>query len=445
MRRRGLGLVLVGCGAALALLIGYQSEAGRFLWTTLLAKLTREAYYTQHSWIGMLAWRTALDFTELLLGLFAPMLVVASLATVSGWIARSVAWARVRDGKADPLARLRSRHRLQRVLIRAPAVLASVAGLMGFAIDLRHYSVAFDPQEASFFLFEALSKLLVTCGVAALVYAATRAGAKALLAPVATEATAPKEAGEVVYSAVAVTARTRAVVGTLAAATLGMIAFTLVAPGDPRLLMVLAAYVAVAMAAPFVLRRVSRIAVGIDGVWVRDASHAHYFAYQDLDEARPRGADLELVQRGRAVLRLQMHGDDAGRRDEVVMRMTDGIARSRESTSRGAEMVVQTMPRDQVVASTMGGDRYRLPSISREQLWDLVEGAAANASTRTAAAEVLSVALDDSERARLRVAAAQCAEPRLRVALEMLAGGGEDASSLEEAGEDRRERRVGVR
>jgi hypothetical protein len=98
-----------------------------------------------------------------------------------------------------------------------------------------------------------------------------------------------------------------------------------------------------------------------------------------------------------------------------------------------------------VVASSLGGDSYRFPSISREQLWDLVEGPAADASTRTAAARALSAALDVSERARLRVAAAQCAEPRLRVALETVADGGEDARSQEEVGEARRERRVAAR
>ena len=201
-----------------------------------------------------------------------------------------------------------------------------------------------------------------------------------------------------------------------------MVAWAALAPNHVAFPWALAAYVAAAMTAPFALRRVSRIAVGLDGVWVRDASHAHFFAYRDLEGARARGADLELVgQGGRGVLRLQMHGDDAGRRDEVLARLQDAIVRSRAEDTRGAEMLVQAMPAREIVASAGGDARYRLPSISRQQLWDLVESAATDGATRTAAAEALAIQIDETDRARLRVAAQHCAEPRVRIALAALA------------------------
>ena len=145
-----------------------------------------------------------------------------------------------------------------------------------------------------------------------------------------------------------------------------------------------------------------------------------------LDEARAKGADLELVRGGRTTLHLQMHGEDAAQRGEVIARVNAGIARSRDASARGAEVIVQTVGTTDVTAATNGADRYRLPSISRDQLWQLVEGSTANASTRTAAAQALASTLDAGDRARLRVAATRCVEPRLRVALEELAGASDE-------------------
>jgi len=243
-----------------------------------------------------------------------------------------------------------------------------------------------------------------------------------LLAPAETEGADPKGADEIVFWAVPVTPRTRGAVRAFAGALVAMIAVVAVTGWE----WVIYAYMAAAVLVPFAFRRASRIAVGIDGVWVRDASHVRFFAYRDLDEARAKGADLELVRGGRTTLHLQMHGEDATRRDEVIARVNAGIARSRDASSRGAEMIVQTVRTSDVAATTNGADRYRLPSISRDQLWQLVEGSTADASTRKAAAEALATTLDAGDRARLRVAATQCVEPRLRVTLEELAGATEE-------------------
>lgn len=59
--------------------------------------------------------------------------------------------------------------------------------------------------------------------------------------------------------------------------------------------------------------------------------------------------------------------------------------------------------------------------MSREQLWQLIEGPTTDPATRTAAAEALGGTLDDSDRARLRVAASHCTDPRVRIALGLLA------------------------
>ena len=414
MRRRGLGTVLVGLGATVALvLLGSQLQG------SILGALSRLAFDVDHGWVGGLAWRIVFELASALSDVLPAAMAVTSLAGIAAVIARSVSAARLREGRPDPLDKLRARPKLVRAVALLPALV--------FALPFAIFSVAFlgHLHDGSFgWWLESWLSNVVTGGVlTTLAYVVGRAGTRALVAPTAeTEDSAPRDPGDITFSAVAVTTRTRAAVAALAAATVAMVGWTLLAPSHGAFPWALAAYIAAAMTAPFVLRRVSRIAVGLDGVWVRDASHALFFAYTDLEGARARGADLELVARGGGTaLRLQMHGDDASRRHEVLARIEDAIARSRTGDTRGPATLVQAMPARQIVASAAGDARYRLPSISREQLWDLVESPATDASTRTAAAEALSIEIDDADRARLRVAAGQCAEPRVRVALAALA------------------------
>ncbi len=78
-------------------------------------------------------------------------------------------------------------------------------------------------------------------------------------------------------------------------------------------------------------------------------------------------------------------------------------------------------------ARPRGATDYRQPAVSREQLWELVEGEATDQQARVAAAEALASAAAHDDRARLRIAAAHVADPKIRVALEDLAD--EDAAS----------------
>lgn len=426
MRRRGLGTVLVGFGTTLAVILFQCSALGAALWQRIFHALEHATWEVPHGFLADVGWRILHEAAHAIDGLLAGGLTLSSVAMLTIVIARSVATARLRAGRRDPIDPLRERPRLTRWLTALPAMLLGFPWALGALHSFWQLRGAEDAFR--FILADGIADVATGSLMATLAYIASRAFMRSLLAPVEVEEAAPRDPGDIVFSAVAVTARTRGAVAALAAASIGMVLWTLTAPGHPALLWALAAYVAAAVTAPFALRRVSRIAVGLDGVWVRDASHALFFAYRDLEGARARGADLELVARGgRSALRLQMHGDDAGRRDEVLARVQDAIARSRAGDTRGAEMLVQAMPAGHVVASAGGDARYRLPSISREQLWDLVESPATDASTRTAAAGALAaVPIDDADRARLRVAAEQCAEPRVRVALAALADDEED-------------------
>jgi hypothetical protein len=68
---------------------------------------------------------------------------------------------------------------------------------------------------------------------------------------------------------------------------------------------------------------------------------------------------------------------------------------------------------------------YRESLLDADRLWRVVDDPSMVPATRAGAAMALA-ALDDEARARLRVAADACADPKLRVALSHVADGGKE-------------------
>jgi hypothetical protein len=348
-------------------------------------------------------------------------LAVGTAAVPLGFVARMVARARLRAGHRDPLDRLRSwaSRPLRRTVLAAAFPVLSQA-LVFSAV----YTRGLGQWGAAYYAIAG-----VLAGLAQLPFA--RGALRALLAP-----TLPDRGGgegsfaigadEIRFDAVAVTRETRAAVAALAALTLGVVGWLLAMPTlalfkDVRVFTVVPVYILVAAGSALLFRGASRISVGVDGVYVGGTSRARFFAYRDLDEVRVKGGDLELVRHGRVALRLQLHGEDAARRDAIVERIREALARVKDVERDAAANFVASRSTDKVAQSARGGGDYRMPSVSPEALWALVEGAAVAAPTRTAAAEVLVGAGGVADRARLRVAAAHCADPRVRLALEELA------------------------
>jgi len=387
---------------------------------------------------GALAWLFWASLNEGLWAIMGQWLVLQLMCAVplavAALVVRALARRRVRAGLADPLEALRRRPWAMRLAAWAPGaayvymflrvMLRNVDAwwIEPFGLDLVHY---------------VLPHVLIAVGIGKLGSMVMRE----LVEPVRDERvpSPPREEGDIVFSAVAVTSRTWGAVGAMGVASAAMALWVAMAPTailveSTAFLAAVAAYIAAAAGAAYAFRRASRIAVGIDGVYVGEAASTRFFAYREMDEVRAAGADdLELVRGGRVVLRLQLHGEDAGRRDEVLARVTAAIARARSGETRGAEAVVQSMTaRRKVVAAAMEPPGYREATLTREHLWELVEGAATDAPTRTAAAEALATAssMDGEERSRLRVAASRVADPRVRVALGSLAHDDDD-----EAGE----------
>jgi hypothetical protein len=129
-----------------------------------------------------------------------------------------------------------------------------------------------------------------------------------------------------------------------------------------------------------------------------------------------------LLRGDDVVLRLLLHGDDAARRDAILARITERIARAHDARAAVAVQIVASATRDDLARAAAGAGDYRLASLTRDPLWALVEGPETAGAERTAAATALVSHADDEERTRLRVAADLCAEPQTRVALHEIAG-----------------------
>jgi hypothetical protein len=361
---------------------------------------------------------------------------VTSLAVPLALLVRTVARARLRAGFADPLDRVRSWTAAHATGTRALLALPSLAWVSSLVLfiahAIRHWGewsmfgeLAGTPiVQAEHSVFNSGMAVFACFGVVASIgiYALAKRGLRGLLVPT----WVPEEAGlaeaedRVHFDAVAVTAETRAAVAAMA---LLPVLTVLAARGlaQPATEMVLAGYVAVALGGVFAFRRASRIAVGFDGIYVGGSSRAKFFAYASLDGARAKENNLELLRGERVVLRLQLHGKDAADQAAILRRIEEAIARAHEGTSSAAAQVVVGTSERQLARLASGAADYRAPTLTREQLWALVEGPEHDAATRTAAAKALARTGDDEERARLRVAADHHAEPHSRVVLKELA------------------------
>ena len=365
-------------------------------------------------------------------GTYALTLGVATLAVPLAFVLRMVARARVRAGHADPLDRLRAwaaRPAPGAALVAAFPI--ACQAFLAYVVFHNRWSYGWSP------VYIALAALASGLAQLPVVGGAVRA----LLAPTIAaregeETTIEIGPDEIRFAAVAVTRETRLAVGALAAVSVAVIAWVAILPTlalfkDARVFTVVPVYIAFAAASALLFRGASKISVGVDGIYVGGTSRARFFAYRDLDEVRVRGGDIELVRQGRVALRLQLHGEDATRRDAIMARIHEALARVKDVERDAAANFVTSRSSDKVAQSARGGGDYRMPSVSHEALWSLVEGSAVAAPTRTAAAEALVSTGGVTERERLRVAAAHCADPRVRLALEELAD--EEADEVTDA------------
>ncbi|MGO9715257.1 MAG: hypothetical protein ACLQBL_40795 [Polyangiaceae bacterium] len=369
--------------------------------------------YAHHAW-------PAVRDTSMLT--FMVGLWLGTVAWSLGFLVRMIARARVRSGARDFLEPVRAWTRAHPKWTAAITSVPALIWALGFTVAYPVYN-AYVPKTVL------VMAILNGLGMAWW----SRFSARALLAPtLADNASSRFEIGpdEIVFDAVAVTLETKAAVLALFALTVATVLLLGSRPIDSLYhgampLELMLGYTAIAVGSATAFRLASRVAVGLDGVHVRGTSRAKFFAYRDLDAVRTKGSDLELVRRGRVVLRLQLHGEDASRRDAVLARISEHIARVKEGRGATTAGLVSSATKETLERVAHGGADYRMAAVTREELWALVEGPEIEASARRAAAEALVKSSGEAERARLRVAAERCAEPQVRVALEEIARGEE--------------------
>jgi len=381
-------------------------------------------------------------WSDILHASYAATLFVASLAVPLGLVARTLARARVRAGLPDPLDRVRgfvaSRPRWTRVITALPAALGALLSVASYLRFFRHWPTTADTLAL---MTSSVVPGLILPAVIALVaqVALTRRGVRALLAPTRDHdetARAEVSADGYTFDAVAVTTETRAAVAAMAAFPLVFFtvmtvlskAHLLRGTGD---LVVIGAYVAATLAGVALFTRKSRIAVGLDGILIKGSSRERFFGYREVDSARTRGGNIELLRGTRVMLRLQLHGKDAARREALLARIEAAIARAATEREQPAASFVASASSAQLTQIAHGGGDYRQSAMTREQLWELLEGPAIDTATRRAAGEALAMTEDPAERRRLRVAADQCAEPAVRIRLHALLD--DENGALEEA------------
>jgi len=368
--------------------------------------------------------------------------IASVLALIVGALGRFVARSRVRAGHADPLEKCRN------FVTRRPrwtALFTALPALGWSSLVVRSLADG-RTIEASLL---AAGQFVLPTGVAfvSIAYLA-RAMRRAFLAPTfdgeSKGEAAIRDAEGFTFDAVAVTTQTAGAVGGMAALSVGMIAMVssrtrlneLDAAGI--LVPLLAAYVVAALGGAFLFVRKSKIAIGIDGVLVGGTTRRQFVAYRDIDLARAVGDTIELRARKRTVLRLQLHGEDAGRREAIIDRLNAAIARVQSHRADPAAAFVEGASVAELSRAAEGAASYRMTAPTREKLWEIFESPVLAAEARQVAAEALVSGIDDAERTRFRIAADRVAEPATRVRLQELL----EANEIEEPEESPRATRA---
>jgi hypothetical protein len=189
---------------------------------------------------------------------------------------------------------------------------------------------------------------------------------------------------------------------------------------------VLLAYLGLVGGGTLLARHAGSVVIGADGVLVRGVARSRFVAFRDVAELEASGPDLVLRCRGR-VLRIQLDPRARAQLTEVMGRVQKALTNARES-SRAAVLLEHLCHVDASDARELGRALtaprgYRELAVRSEDLWAVVEGAAADAHARLSAAIALSRTVRAEETLRLRRAALFCVEPGLTAQMGRLALG----------------------
>lgn len=186
---------------------------------------------------------------------------------------------------------------------------------------------------------------------------------------------------------------------------------------------------------------VVRVAVGADGLHLTPViGRQRFVAYADLKDVRLEEKDLHLELIDGTTIAL--HRDDEGATLEQRIREALASHRARNVNAAAAVNRGGRTTAEWLTATKERGATYRRAVVPDDELWSIVEDAAASPTERAGAALALRAELDGDGRDRLRIAAGACAEKKLRIALESVAENApdEELADVLEPLEDRRTR-----
>lgn len=185
----------------------------------------------------------------------------------------------------------------------------------------------------------------------------------------------------------------------------------------------------------------AHVVVGADGVIVEHGFRKRFVPHDRLASVEVKKGNVELLLTDGARVRARGNHLTAEQQGELRTRIEAALAASRRGAlaaeslarlDRGGRPLAAWRTALQALLADNGS--YRAPPLSRDQLFDVLESAAAPAERRLAAALSLqAVGGDEEVGARIRVAAEACANARVRIALTRVAEGEIDDSTIEAA------------
>lgn len=363
-------------------------------------------------------------------------LLGAGIAAPVGMLIRVAARRHMRGGGRDQLAWIRGKVDEHRALPSLVAAMPSV--LVGMMLWLMA-ATSRSPDDASSPALRLILPLFATPALWGLAALSRRYLALLLRPPMSAEdrvRSAPSP-DEIHFAAVAVTRESKALVAAFGLLTAAFLAVLTSLPYRLPMEHALGGTLAYALFGAAMVgayRRASRIVVGADGVLIKGTSRTRFFAYRDLDDVTSRAfGSVVLRARGRDVLALELHGDDARLYADIGARIGAHIARAHEEAGHGLQRFAEAASSGALARAAHGQGDYRARGTSRDDLMALIESPATAPAARVAAAEALAQASDGAELRRIRVAAERCADPAAREALRKVAAASREAAAEEEA------------
>jgi hypothetical protein len=181
------------------------------------------------------------------------------------------------------------------------------------------------------------------------------------------------------------------------------------------------------------------VVVGTDGVSFRRDFRERFFSFAELEDVRMVAYGVRFVLRDRvSPLLFSLTGVSNARIEALRLRIREAMdakslapALTLDRLDRAGRSIAEW--RASLAALARRGVDYRGTGLSAEDLDALLTSPDATPERRLAAAVALSASKHPGAPERIRIAAAQCASERLRIALEKVGEGEEDDAAIAEA------------